>query len=102
MIQFFCNPTGRIDNVMKEKELFGNKKIESLDDIHFENVSFSYTKGLRRPRQWTLHTKLTLSTYSALSAVSALAIAAFEWTNPHTYGARIYMGLLTIWIICKT
>lgn len=36
---------GRIDNVMKEKELFGNKKIESLDDIHFENVSFSYTKG---------------------------------------------------------
>ena len=30
---------------MKEKELFGNKKIESLDDIHFENVSFSYTKG---------------------------------------------------------
>ena len=36
---------GRIDNVMKAKELFGNKKIESLDDIHFENVSFSYTKG---------------------------------------------------------
>ena len=36
---------GRIDNVMKAKELFGNKKIESLDNIHFENVSFSYTKG---------------------------------------------------------
>ena len=50
-------------------------------------VILDVMRHLRRPRQWTLHTKLTLSTYSALSAVSALAIAAFEWTNPRTYGA---------------
>ena len=50
-------------------------------------VILDVMRHLRRPRQWTLHTKLTLSTYSALSVVSALAIAAFEWTNPRTYGA---------------
>jgi len=36
---------GRIDNVMKTKELLGNQKIEYTDDICFENVSFSYLKG---------------------------------------------------------
>ena len=36
---------GRIDNVMKTKELPGNQKIEYTDDICFENVSFSYLKG---------------------------------------------------------
>lgn len=36
---------GRIDNVMKTKELFGSKKIDCTDDIHFENVGFSYVKG---------------------------------------------------------
>ena len=41
----------------------------------------------RRPRQWTLHTKLTLATYSCLSIVSSMTIAAFEWANPRTYGA---------------
>nr|WP_300337043.1 potassium transporter TrkG [Actinomyces sp.] len=40
----------------------------------------------RRPRLWTLHTKLTLTTYLALTALSSLTIAAFEWTNPETYG----------------
>ncbi|MDO4719185.1 MAG: ABC transporter ATP-binding protein [Peptostreptococcaceae bacterium] len=36
---------GRIDHVMQEKELSGSKKIESIDDIRFENVSFSYLEG---------------------------------------------------------
>ena len=36
---------GRIDNVMKTKELPRNQKIEYTDDICFENVSFSYLKG---------------------------------------------------------
>ncbi|MDU0348725.1 TrkH family potassium uptake protein [Actinomyces sp. MRS3W] len=40
----------------------------------------------RRPRQLTLHSKLTLTTYTALSVISAVAIGAFEWTNPNTYG----------------
>lgn len=37
--------TVRIDNVMKTKELPGNQKIEYINDICFENVSFSYLKG---------------------------------------------------------
>ena len=41
----------------------------------------------RRPRTWSLHTKLTLTTYVALTIASTLAIAAFEWHNPLTYGA---------------
>lgn len=40
----------------------------------------------RRARLWTLHTKLTLTTYGVMTVVSSLTIAAFEWTNPSTYG----------------
>lgn len=39
-----------------------------------------------RPRLWTLHSKLTLTTYTLLALVSSLSIAAFEWSNPQTYG----------------
>ena len=35
----------RIDKVMREKELTGDKIIENMDDIEFLNVSFSYLKG---------------------------------------------------------
>ena len=41
----------------------------------------------RRPRTWSLHTKLTLTTYTALTIASTVAIAVFEWNNPLTYGA---------------
>ncbi len=40
----------------------------------------------RRPRAWSLHTKMTLSTYTALAAFTSVAIAAFEWGNPETLG----------------
>ena len=33
-----------------------------------------------------LHFKLTLTTYTLLALVSFLSIAAFEWSNPQTYG----------------
>lgn len=48
----------------------------------------------RRPRLWTLHTKLTLTTYLALTVLSSLTIAAFEWTNPQTYGPLSMGGKL--------
>lgn len=35
----------RIDKVMREKELTGDKIIKNMDDIEFKNVSFSYLKG---------------------------------------------------------
>ena len=41
----------------------------------------------RHPRTWSLHTKLTLTTYLALTVASTLAIATFEWNNPLTYGS---------------
>lgn len=51
-------------------------------------------RNRRRPRQWSLHTKLTLTTYAAVSVVSSLAIATFEWANPQTYGALSFSGKL--------
>ncbi|MFC7407028.1 TrkH family potassium uptake protein [Georgenia alba] len=37
-------------------------------------------------RRWSLHTKLSLVTYAALAAATAVAIAVMEWTNPDTFG----------------
>lgn len=36
--------------------------------------------------RWSLHTKLTLATSSALVLVGALLVGAFEWRNPDTFG----------------
>lgn len=38
-----------------------------------------------RPR-FSLHTKITLTTYGALAMVGVLAVTASEWTNPATLG----------------
>ncbi|CAM3122475.1 TrkH family potassium uptake protein [Actinomyces slackii] len=48
----------------------------------------------RQPRSWSLHTKLTLTTYLGLSAISTVAIGAFEWGNERTYGALSTSGKL--------
>nr|WP_243107020.1 MULTISPECIES: potassium transporter TrkG [Actinomyces] len=50
-------------------------------------VILDILRNRRRPRAWSLHTKLTLTTYGVLTVVSSVAIAAFEWGNPDTYGA---------------
>jgi trk system potassium uptake protein TrkH len=41
-------------------------------------------RRLRRPKTWTLHTKLTLTTTALLIPLAALVIGAMEWTNPQT------------------
>ncbi|MDX5399477.1 MAG: TrkH family potassium uptake protein [Actinomycetes bacterium] len=41
----------------------------------------------RTPRRWTLHTKLTLTTYTALSAGTFVLLPIFEWNNPRTFGS---------------
>jgi len=41
----------------------------------------------RRPRRWTLHTKLTVGTTLVLLVGGTVAVAASEWTNPATLGA---------------
>lgn len=51
-------------------------------------VVLNIARTWRTPRRWSLHTKLTLATYAALTVGSALMIGAFEWTNPDTLGER--------------
>ena len=43
--------------------------------------------NLRRPKRWSLHTKLTLGTTAVLLVGGTALIAASEWTNPGTLGA---------------
>lgn len=50
-------------------------------------VLMNIRRAWRTPRRWSLHTKLTLTTYVALSAAAAVLIPAFEWTNPRTFGS---------------
>lgn len=52
------------------------------------DVARSLGDRRRRPpwTRWNLHTKLSLSTYGLLMAASVVAIGAFEWTNPNTFG----------------
>ncbi|MCB2411348.1 TrkH family potassium uptake protein [Demequina sp. TTPB684] len=49
-------------------------------------VYLNIMREWRRPRRWTLHTKLTLVTIAGLALVSASFLAVFEWSNPNTLG----------------
>lgn len=49
-------------------------------------VYLNIMREWRRPRRWTLHTKLTLVTITGLALVSATFLAVFEWSNPNTLG----------------
>lgn len=48
---------------------------------------FNIANNWRSPRRWSLHTKLTVTTYLVLTVGSAILIGAFEWNNPATMGA---------------
>jgi trk system potassium uptake protein TrkH len=50
-------------------------------------VYLNLVRGWRRPRAWSLHTKLTLIMVTVLTVVSAGLLAIFEWTNPETLGS---------------
>ncbi|MGK8557403.1 TrkH family potassium uptake protein [Nocardia gipuzkoensis] len=55
-------------------------------------VVFEVTRSLRRqsdastPRRWSLHTRITLTTYFLLGMSGIVAVIAFEWSNPDTLG----------------
>ncbi|HUF34137.1 MAG TPA: potassium transporter TrkG [Acidimicrobiales bacterium] len=49
-------------------------------------VLMELKRNLRRPQRWSLHTKLTLTTTSALLVLGTLAMLVFEWSNPATLG----------------
>ena len=44
-------------------------------------------QSLLRPKRWTLHTKLTLSTTAVLLVVGMVVIVVNEWSNPGTLGS---------------
>lgn len=50
-------------------------------------VLLNVARRWRTPRKWTLHTKLTLTTYGLLSLLAFVAIPVLEWNNPATFGA---------------
>ena len=50
-------------------------------------VVLELRRQLRRPRLWSLHTKLTVWTYAALLVAGTLFVTASEWNNPATLGA---------------
>ncbi|MCL1897298.1 MAG: TrkH family potassium uptake protein [Micrococcales bacterium] len=47
-------------------------------------VILDVVRHLRHPRQWNLHTKLTLTFALALLVVGAVVLGATEWNNPAT------------------
>lgn len=47
-------------------------------------VILNVARTWRRPRRWSLHSKLTLATSGALVLFGSVVVAAFEWTNPRT------------------
>lgn len=47
-------------------------------------VILDITEHWRAPKKWSLHTKLTLTTYGLLWVGTLAAFLAFEWGNPQT------------------
>ncbi|WP_062200527.1 TrkH family potassium uptake protein [Demequina salsinemoris] len=51
-------------------------------------VYLNLIRAWRKPRTWSLHTKLTLVLVVILSVISAGLLALFEWNNPNSLGAE--------------
>jgi potassium uptake TrkH family protein len=49
-------------------------------------VLFELRRELRRPRRWSLHTKLVVATTAVLLVLGAVAVTALEWGNRATLG----------------
>lgn len=50
-------------------------------------VLFEIGRRLRgAPRRWSLHARITLLTYAALTVAGVVGITAMEWSNPGTLG----------------
>ena len=57
-------------------------------------VSLDLARNWRRPKHLSLHSKLTITTYLALSVVGGGITGAIEWDNPRTLGALDLPGKL--------
>ncbi len=50
-------------------------------------VLLELRREFRRPRKWSIHTRLTLVTYFGLLLIAVVFVTANEWNNPATLGA---------------
>lgn len=60
-------------------------------------VWFELRRELRRPKVWSMHTKMTISVTAALLVLGTVFMTASEWSNPDTLGAfsapqRVFVG----------
>ena len=49
---------------------------------------FELRRNLRRPRRWSLHTRITLAGSAILLLAGFVVVTAVEWANPATLGAH--------------
>jgi trk system potassium uptake protein len=57
-------------------------------------VLFELRRELRRPRRWSLHTRLTVAMTGLLLVLGAVFVTASEWANPATLGGLDTPGRL--------
>ena len=57
-------------------------------------VLFELRQQIRRPIQWSVHTKITLLGTAVLLLFGFVATSAYEWNNVHTLGAFDWPGKL--------
>ncbi len=50
-------------------------------------VLLELRREFRRPRKWSIHSRLTLATYFGVLVVAVVFVTANEWNNPATLGA---------------
>ena len=50
-------------------------------------VLFELRREFRRPRKWSIHTRLTLATYFGILLIAVVFVTVNEWNNPATLGA---------------
>ncbi len=51
-------------------------------------VYVNLMESWNKPRNWSLHTKLTLWMVVVLTGISTVFLGVFEWNNPATYGGE--------------
>jgi potassium uptake TrkH family protein len=49
-------------------------------------VMFELSRGWRRPRRWSVLTKITITVTAALLLIGTFVFLGTEWDNPHTLG----------------
>jgi len=57
-------------------------------------VIFELRRHFGRPRQWSLHTKMTLTVTAGIVILGTVFVTASEWNNPATLGALDHRGRL--------